>query len=233
MIPAHDDLTAQFRARGWVDDPFLGPVLPQQFLDHAIVAPGHPRWATAETLQTISNGERRVDEFLYTPADGGPPVPVAVVWDDATIDAAARVYYNKALIGGPDSERARPPLIPVDRHLDLHPTMSAYEGAIRSADEGALRALLAPTFRVRRPDGRYAVGDDVRAEFLASMVGIGGVPLQYLTSTDDGSRAANEFTSWRSPAHAGLGVYDRSPDGLITEFRSYEGPVYPKPGTTW
>ena len=131
------------------------------------------------------------------------------------------------------SDRVRPPIITAEPDLQLHPVMAAYAAALRNADGPGLLAVLDPAFRHRRPDGTYPDSDDVRTEFVEGLVAIGGVPIQYVTATDDGSCAAHEFISWRTPPHAGVGVYERSEAGLIREFRGYEGPVYPKPGRTW
>jgi hypothetical protein len=61
------------------------------------------------------------------------------------------------------------------------------------------------------------------------MASSGGVPIVYVTCTDDGTRAALEFISWRVPPHAGLGVYERAASGRIVEFRAFEGPVRARP----
>ena len=226
-----DDLSDRFAARAWVDDPFTGPALPADFAASSAVWPRDERWADVEIVKTITAGPRSVDELYYTPRDpDGKRVPVAIVWDDSGSDKVARVYYNKTFIGGPGSERVRPPVLRPEPDLDLHPTLVAYHAALSSADGPGIVATLAPGFRVRVPSGVYLEGDDVRTEFADRFAKTGGVPLQYVTATDDGVTAALEFISWRVPPHAGIGVYDRNDDGLISEFRAYEGPVLPKPG---
>lgn len=233
-MSAVDDLPDRFANRVWVDDPLLGPVVPAAFAAGSPIWPTDPRWADVELVKTVTAGARSVDELYYTPHDpSGKRVPVAIVWDDSGPDAVARVYYNKVLIGGPGADRVRPPIVRPEPDLQLHPTLAAYRTALAAGDAPGIVAALAPDFRVRIPNGEYLEGGDVRAGFADRFASTGGVPLQYVTSTDDGHSAALEFISWRVPPHAGIGVYDRGEDGLIREFRSYEGPVFPKPGTSW
>ena len=96
--------------------------------------------------------------------------------------------------------------------------------ALRAGDEQGLVDALEPGLRVFGPMGEIRAGD-VRAEFAKRMADGGGVPLMYITATDDGTRAAMEFVSWRIRPHAGLGVYERAASGRIAVFRAYEGPV--------
>ncbi len=228
-----DELADRFATRAWVDDPFTGPALPADVAATSPVCPQHEQWSDLELVKTITAGPRTVNELCYTPREpGGKRVPVAVVWDDSGSEKVARVYYNKTFIGGPGSERVRPPVQRPEPHLDLHPTLVAYHSALSTADGPGIVATLAPEFRVRVPNGVYLEGDDVRGQFADRFAKTGGVPLQYVTSTDDGRTAALEFISWRVPPHAGIGVYDPNDDGLIAEFRAYEGPVLPKPGVS-
>jgi hypothetical protein len=105
--------------------------------------------------------------------------------------------------------------------------MRDYLAALRAGDEQGLLAVLEPGLRVFSPFGEVKA-PDVRAEMARTFSRTGGVPLMYVTATDDGTRAALEFISWRIRPHAGLGVYERAPSGRIAVFRSYEGPV-PQP----
>jgi hypothetical protein len=69
--------------------------------------------------------------------------------------------------------------------------------------------------------------------------GGGGIDLQYCAVTDDGVRCALEYNLVRwgrydVPPQAGLGVYERGPDGLLVAARIYDdiespGPADPDP----
>lgn len=220
-----EGLIGRLRKQEWVDDPFLGPVLPAEFEAASVIWPGGPRWERVETVTEICAGPRTVTELRFIPADPAQPVlPAAIVWDETAGRRRARAYFNKALLGG---GQVRGPVIPPDPGLVLHPTMRRYSEALRAADERALLECLEPGLRVLGPMGEITA-NDVRCEFAKMMSALGGVPIMYVTATDDGSRAALEFISWRIRPHAGLGVYERAPSGRIAVFRAYEGPV-PEP----
>jgi hypothetical protein len=224
MDDATEALVHRLGEQDWIDDPFLGPVRPAA-CPASPVWPGSPRWASIKTGAVTAQGMRTASEFSLVPAEAGEPdVPLGIVWDETEGRRRARVYCNKANLG---SDQVRGPVIPPDESLTLHPTMQAYLTALRAGDEEGLLAVLDPELRVFSPFGEIKAAD-VRAEFVGRMCQGGGVPLMYITATDDGTRAAMEFISWRIRPHAGLGVYERGPTGRIVEFRAYEGPV-PKP----
>ena len=55
----------------------------------------------------------------------------------------------------------------------------------------------------------------------------GGIGLQHCTVTDDGVRCALEYNCVRwgrhdLPPQAGIGVYERGPDGLLAAARVYD-----------
>ena len=219
---ATEDLVRSLREQEWIDDPFLGPVSAADFEAGSPVWPASPRWESIGTVAVTGQGPRTVAELRFVPADRGESVlPVGIVWDEAAGLRRARVYYNKALLG---SDQVRGPVIPPDPDLVLHPSMRRYLAALRAGDEQGLLDVLEPGLRVFGPMGEIRAGD-VRAEFAKRMADGGGVPLMYITATDDGTRAAMEFVSWRIRPHAGLGVYERAASGRIAVFRAYEGPV--------
>jgi hypothetical protein len=222
------NLAQRFSEQAWIDDPFLGPVLPDAFFRDSPVSPQSSRWGGVDVLHKIDahNKARAVWELEFIPADSTQSVlPVGIVWDATADPPRARVYCNKALLG---VDEVRGPIIPPEADLVLHPTMQRYSQALRSADLHGLLEILDPHLRVRGPGG-WIQDADVRTSFATRMANSGGVPIMYVTCTDDGSRAALEFISWRVPPHAGLGVYDRSQSGRIVQFRAYEGPVRPRP----
>lgn len=221
-MQATDELVRRLRGQEWIDDPFLGPVPAARFEAESPVWPGRARWGAIKTIATTSQSPRAVSELHFVPADAREPVvPVGIVWDETGGRRRARVYCNKSLLG---SDQVRGPLIPPDAGLVLHPTMRQYHTALRAGDEQGLLDVLDPALRVFGPMGELKA-DDVRAAFAKRMADGGGVPIMYITGTDDGTRAAMEFISWRIRPHAGLGVYERAPSGRIIEFRAYEGPV--------
>jgi hypothetical protein len=223
-----DELSRRLRAQAWVDDPFLGPVVPATFASESPLSPIHARWGRVVLQQEIraENKPRVVWELEYQPADSAQSaLPVGVVWDETADMPRARIYCNKALLG---SDQVRGPIIPPEPDLTLHPTMQRYSQSLRAADLQGLLDVLEPGLRVRGPMG-WIQEADVRTAFATRMASSGGVPIMYVTCTDDGTGSALEFISWRTPPHAGLGVYERAPSGRVVQFRAFEGPVRPRP----
>ena len=70
-------------------------------------------------------------------------------------------------------------------------------------------------------------GAESRSFFTRCFNAGGGLGLQHCVETDDGARCAVEynFVRWGShavPPQAGLGVFERGPDGLLAAVRVYD-----------
>ena len=68
---------------------------------------------------------------------------------------------------------------------------------------------------------------ELRSFFTRCFSAGGGIGLQHCAVTDDGVRCALEYNCVRwgdhdLPPQAGLGVYERSPDGLLAAARVYD-----------
>jgi len=81
--------------------------------------------------------------------------------------------------------------------------------------------------------GRWAPRDtrrgtaELRSFFDRCFSAGGGVGLEYCAVTDDGTRCALEYNCVRwgrrdLPPQAGIGVYERGPDGLLAAVRVYD-----------
>ena len=88
-----------------------------------------------------------------------------------------------------------------------------------------------------RPDGYFreplglhhthSGATELRSFFARSFSAGGGIGLQHCAVTDDGERCALEYNCVRWGSHAlqpqaGIGVYERGPDGLLTAVRVYD-----------
>jgi SnoaL-like domain len=110
-----------------------------------------------------------------------------------------------------------------------------YLTALAAGDAEAVEGTFATDGYFRTPSGRrYARGgaDELRS-FFARCFSAGGVQLQPCAVTDDGVRCAVEYNCVRwgihdLPPQAGLGVYERGSDGLLTAARAYDD-VEPPP----
>jgi hypothetical protein len=107
---------------------------------------------------------------------------------------------------------------------------SRYLTALAAGDADAVAGAFAPDGYFRTPSGRrYARGgpDELRSFFVRCFGAGGGIDLQPCAVTDDGVRCAVEYNCVRwgihdLPPQAGLGVYERGPDGLLTAARVYD-----------
>jgi hypothetical protein len=75
---------------------------------------------------------------------------------------------------------------------------------------------------------------ELRLFFTTCFSAGGGIELQHCTVTDDGVRCALEYNCVRwghhdLPHQAGIGVYERGPDGLLAAARVYDDVQAPQP----
>ena len=87
----------------------------------------------------------------------------------------------------------------------------------------------APDGYFREPIGPHYThrGADELRSFFTAQFSAGGIGIQPCAVTDDGVRCALEYNCvrWGShdlPPQAGIGVYERGPDGLLAAARVYD-----------
>ncbi len=211
------ELIERLRAQTWIDDPTAGWCTATAFEAESPVWPARG-WASIELVAVTESAERDIWEYTFHRGDGEPAeVPVAFVWDKADAELRARVYFNKAHFGLNDPRR--PVLAP--ENFEWPDELKRYFTAVTTGDRELLKAVVHPAAEFHSPIG--VVGRDVFVTALSG--GDGGVPLEFNTVTGAGGAYVVEFTSWRRPPHAGLGVYSFR-DGMVAGARVYEGPVY-------
>ena len=111
-----------------------------------------------------------------------------------------------------------------------HPgdVVGRYQAALDAGDTDAIVATFAPDGYLREPIGPHSAhrgAGELRSYFSACFSAGGGIGLQHCVVTDDGMRCALEYNCvrWGShdlPPQAGIGVYERGPDGLLAAARS-------------
>jgi len=201
----------------------------RQFIRHNMswLATLHAR---AETIVATRSSGRAVVELLARLDHAGRELswPVAVVAespDDRSV--AFRTYCSQ----WPLDERwhLRPPVLAAGgvQPADI---VGRYLAALAAGDVDAVARCFAPGGYFRTPSGRRyrRDGDDqLRAFYARCFSAGGGIELQPCAVTDDGARRAVEYNCVRwgipaLPAQAGLGVYERGADGLLTAARAYD-----------
>ena len=196
--------------------------------------------ARAETVAATRSAGRAVVELLARMDHGGRPLawPVAVVAESADDRSVVfRTYCSQWPVD--ERRHLRPPVLgPILEPAQVRPgdVVDRYLTALADGDAEAVTGAFAPDGYFRTPSGRrYARGgaDELRSFFARCFGAGGGIELQPCAVTDDGVRCAVEYNCVRwgihdLPAQAGLGVYERGADGLLSAARAYDD-VEPPP----
>jgi len=227
-------LLAGFAGEPAVDDPLGGHVRgPADFERycrerHAWLAERAPR---VETLRVTRGGGRTVFESLLhlSLPEPGVALPVAVVGDQAPGGRvrAIRVYHSLWPLFG--AHRVRPPLLPRDPALVVRDVVDEYQRALAAGDVETITGAFESTGYFREPAGGDYVyrGREKVHEFMAHLLGSGGIGLEHCTVTDDGVACAIEFNAVKFGPHrlepqAGVAVYERGSTGRLHAARVYD-----------
>jgi hypothetical protein len=105
-----------------------------------------------------------------------------------------------------------------------------YQAALGTGDAEALVRTFEPDGYYREPIGPHLTHRgtaELRSFFNERLGTRGGIALEPCEVTDDGVRCALEYNCVRwgdsdLPPQAGLGVYERGPDGLLAAARIYD-----------
>jgi limonene-1,2-epoxide hydrolase len=194
--------------------------------------------ARIETVASTSAGGRAVVELLaHLPRDGGEVAwPIAVVAESPDdLSVVFRTYCSQWPVDG--RRHVRPPIL---KPADANPgdVIGRYQAALDTGDADAIVSTFAPDGYYREPIGPHATHRgpaELRSFFTARFNAGGGIGLERCAVTDDGVRCVLEYNCVRWGSHdltpqAGLGVYERGPDGLLAAAREYddiEPPVGP------
>ncbi len=186
--------------------------------------------ARTETVASTCAGGRAVVELLARlDHDAGELAwPVAVVAespDDWSV--VFRTYCSQWPVD--ERRHVRPPILKPGpaRPGDV---VGRYQTALAAGDAETIVSTFAPNGYFRGPFGpRHAHRGtaELRSFFTMCFSAGGGIGLQPCAVTDDGVRCALEYNCvrWGShdlPPQAGIGVYERGPDGLLAAARVYD-----------
>jgi hypothetical protein len=178
---------------------------------------------------TAANGRAVVELSVHLTIDGEeldwPVAIVAETPDNASV--TFRTYHSRWPLTG--RHEVRPPLLTPG---EAHPgdVVGRYHAALHAGDTEAIVRSFTVDGYFREPSGPQYLHrgtDELRAMFTRFFSAGGGIGLQHCTVTDDGTRCALEYncvrwgTSELVP-QAGIGVYERGPDGLLAAARIYD-----------
>ena len=196
------------------------------------------RHAQIETVATTYADGRAVVELLaHLTVDGAQLAwPVAVVAESPNDRSVIfRTYCSQWPVDG--RRHIRAPILASggDQPGDV---VGRFQTALGAGDAEAVVRLFAADGYYREPVGApttYRGASELRSFFTTCFSAGGGIGLQDCAVTDDGVRCAVEYNcvSWGSdavPPQAGIAVYERGVDGLLSAVRVYddvEAPVRP------
>jgi ketosteroid isomerase-like protein len=185
--------------------------------------------ARTETVARTVTGGRAVVELLARLDHDGRELawPVAVVAESPDdMSVVFRTYCSQWPVD--ERRHIRPPVLEPG---PTHPgdVVGRYQDGLAEGDVEAVVSTFAPDGYFRGPFGPHAHRgtDELRSFFSRCFSAGGGIGLQHCAMTDDGVRCALEYNCvrWGShdlPPQAGLGVYERGPDGLLAAARVYD-----------
>jgi hypothetical protein len=200
--------------------------------NNAWMAEHHVR---VETVSSISAGGRAVVELLaHVPRDDGVVSwPIAVVAESPDdLSVVFRTYCSQWPVDG--RRHLRPPILPPG-DTDPGDVVGRYQAALGTGEVDAILGTFEPDGYYREPIGPHLTHRgtaELRSFFTERLGAPGGIGLQHCVVTDDGVRCALEYNCVRYGdqdlvPQAGLGVYERGPDGLLAAARTYDDIEFP------
>jgi ketosteroid isomerase-like protein len=194
--------------------------------------------ARTETVASTAAGGRAVVELLaHVDHDGRELAwPVAVVAESPSdLSVLFRTYCTQWPVDG--RRHLRHPILEPGR-VRPGDVVGRYQDGLHAGDTEAVVRTFAPDGYYYGPFGPahgHRGPVELRSFFTGCFSAGGGIGLQHCAVTDDGVRCALEYNCvrWGShdlPPQAGLGVYERGPDGLLAAVRVYDD-VEPPAGT--
>jgi ketosteroid isomerase-like protein len=185
--------------------------------------------STQTVASTTAGGRAAVELLAHMTVDGRElDWPVAVVAESPDdLSVVFRTYVSQWPILG--THHVRPAILEAGA---AHPgdVVGRYHAALDAGDVEAVVGTFSPDGYFREPVGPHAIhrgAADLRSFFTARFSTGGGVRLEPCVVTDGGVRCAVEYNCVRwgnheLPPQAGIGVYERSRDGLLTAVRVYD-----------
>jgi hypothetical protein len=201
----------------------------RQFISHNLswLAGLHAR--TESVAATYADGRAVVELLAHLDHRGRELVwPVAVVAESPDdLSVVFRTYCSQWPVD--ERRHIRPPVLKPGqaRPGDV---VGRYQDALAAGDAEVVVSTFTPDGYFRGPFGpghAHRGTAELRSFYTACFSAGGGIGLEHCAVTDDGVRCALEYNClrWGShdlPPQAGLGVYERGPDGLLAAARAYD-----------
>jgi hypothetical protein len=193
------------------------------------------RHAQIETVAATCIGGRAVVELMAHLVEDGQKLawPVAVVAESPNDQSVVfRTYCSQWPVDG--RRHVRPPILS-SHAVPPSDVIDRYHAALDAGDAEAIVGTFGPDGYFREPVGppyAHRGTDELRSFFTRCFGAGGGIRQERCVVTDDGVRCAVEYNCVRWGSHeltpqAGIGIYERGPDGLLAAVRVYDDIVAP------
>lgn len=205
-VDTRDRLTAVLRRSEVVNDPYLGEGTAAGFEAGSRLWPGE-NWSAVERVFVTEADGRRFEEYRFTPARGGPVLPVGFMFGTrADNRSSAIVYSDHHLVAD------RGPIHP--KVPGIHPWRSdgdilrAYFAALNGNRLEEVLDQFAPDGYFRHSNDETFLGRDrLRVDFT-KMMGATGIRVEYCRFTDDGVTCCADV--YMPSGRPSVAVYERT-----------------------
>ncbi|MFT3905157.1 MAG: hypothetical protein QM718_02470 [Steroidobacteraceae bacterium] len=220
-------LAAKLRQQVSIDDPTTGKVAPDVVAASSPIWPENPAWTRIRLIAVTEQGNRRLEEYMFTPSDAARPnlptfagcdQPVAVVFERAADGrSVARLYAAHQLV------EDRKPILEVDAGIHAERSaddiLATYFHALHSADVDATLATFAAEGYMQHSNGeRHSGSEKLRAAFT-KFFKPGPIVLRYCNKTDAGDITALEC--YMPSGRPAVAVYQRASAEKMLAARLY------------
>ncbi|MGC3983045.1 MAG: hypothetical protein QM808_17465 [Steroidobacteraceae bacterium] len=219
----HQTLAARLLQQNSIDDPFTGQAAPAAVQAGSKLWPDPSRWQSLSLKYVTEQGNRRIEEYVFTGVPGyaltemGVDLPVAIVFEKQAEGSVARIYSAHELVAN------RGPILEVNP--DIVSTRGAgdifveYFSALHDADLERTIATFETDGYMRHSNGKSYVGHEALRTAFTKFFATGGIKLRYCNKTDGGPITALEcYMPSGRPACA---IYHRGTHGLVEAARLY------------
>jgi ketosteroid isomerase-like protein len=184
---------------------------------------------TETVASTVADGRAVVELLAHLTSDGQELAwPVAVVAESPDESSVIfRTYCSQWPVDG--HRHIRPPILQPGP-AQPSDVVGQYQAALDAGDTDAIMRTFTPDGYLREPMPLHRThrgADELRSFFTTVFSAGGGLGQESCVLTDDGVRCALEYNVVRwgrhdLPPQAGIGVYERGPDGLLAAARVYD-----------
>ncbi len=209
---ARETLKAALQGLSVIHDPVLGKTTPAALAQSSALWPG-ARWSAVSLVATTSAVGRHIKEYVFTPAQEGPSLPVVLVIDGDV----GRLYSAHALTPSRDV------ILPLDDSVEASAEpgdfLDGYFEHLESASIEESIGMFEPDGYIQHSNGeRFQGPERLREDYTNMFKANGGrIRVRFANVTDDGERRA--FECVMPSGRPAIAIYERGTGGKIAAIR--------------